>query len=243
MCPSATSQGQDIGINPAVLKWAREWRGRTIEEVASKLNKQPIVILGWEAGEGSPTVKQARNLADYYERPFLELFLDQPPELELPDLVPDYRMHAGETARQNDRDLQAIQQWAEARRADALDLFGELGAEVPQLPSTLFTTLGTDTEEAAARSRDTMVFSIQEQMDLTKSDAQALPTILRHHLERLGVLTLRRPDLKQFRARGISIALFPLPVILVQNEASTAQAFTLMHEFGHILLRESAITG
>lgn len=243
MTPSVTRQRRSIGINPEVLKWAREWRGRTTEDVAKKLGKQPADIEAWEQGKKSPTVRQARELAGYYDRPFLEFFLDLPPELTVPDLVPDYRMHAGQVPRQENRDLQAIQQWAESKRTDALDLFRELGIEIPRIPAALFATLEADPEELAVRSRDAMGFPIHEQMKLTRSDAFSMPVILRARLERLGVLTLRRPDLKDFRARGICIARFPLPVIVVQNEAATAQAFTLVHEFGHILLRESAITG
>ena len=72
-----------------------------IRAVAKKLGKQPADIEAWEQGKKSPTVRQARELAGYYDRPFLEFFLDLPPELTVPDLVPDYRMHAGQVPRQD----------------------------------------------------------------------------------------------------------------------------------------------
>lgn len=234
---------RDIGINPTVLRWAREWRGRTVEDAAKRIGKKPSDLSNWEAGEGSPTVNQARGLADYYERPFLELFLDAPPELDPSSLMPDYRMHAGAVPPDASRELQLLQEWAERKRLDALDLFDQLGTPVPEVPSGLFATVSGDPERAAIRCRGALRFSIDDQMGMTKSDARSLPAILRHRLEGIGVVTFRRPDLKRFRARGMSIAQFPLPVMVVQSEAPAAQAFTLLHELGHIILRESAISG
>lgn len=233
----------EIGINPAVLKWAREWRGKTIFEAASKVKKKPADIVNWEQNIGSPTVKQARALAQLYDRPFLELFLETPPQIAMPELVPDYRMHAGAKAEGSNRDLKFIQQWADTKRSEALDLYDELGIDPPELPAYLFTKLDDSPERVAALSREAMSFPIQEQFRLTKADARILPTILREKFESIGVLTLRRPDLKRFAAQGICLAHFPLPVIVVQNEAPAAQSFTLVHEFGHILLGQSGISG
>lgn len=243
MSSAVVDQRTDIGINPTVLKWAREWRGKTVEEAASKVKKKPSDIVNWEQNVGSPTISQARALAHLYNRPFLEFFLEAPPLIAVPELVPDYRMHAGAKPKGTDRDLQFIQQWADSKRTDALDLYVELGIAPSEIPNHLFTSLEASPERTAALSREAMTFPIHEQIRLTKADARLLPTILRRKLEELGVLTLRRPDLKRFNARGICIARLPLPVIVVQNEAPTAQAFTLIHEFAHILLGKSGITG
>jgi Zn-dependent peptidase ImmA (M78 family) len=243
MSTTTAIRASGIGINPSVLKWAREWRGRTVEAAAKRVKKTAGDIVNWESGRGSPTVNQARELAEFYERPFLEFFLDAPPAVPISELVPDYRMHAGAKPREDDRDLQFLQQWAETKRSEALGLCAALGVDPPVIPSELFVDISRDPETVAARSRQAMAFPIQDQIALTKADARSLPTILRQKLEDVGVLTLRRPELKRFEARGICIAELPLPVIVVQNEAATAQAFTLIHEFGHILLGQSGITG
>lgn len=237
-----TLEGTSPGLNPAVLRWAREWRGLSVDEVASKIRKAPDEIRSWEEGEASPTVNQARRLADLYSRPFLEFFFSEPPDLALPKLVPDYRMQRGSTD-PDDHGLRLIQQWAEARRLDALDLFAELGLDVPTIPATLFATLRDDPERVAERARAAIDFPIETQTAMPKRDAYALPAMLRDRIERLGVLVLRRADLKAHAARGMSLSLDPLPVIVVQNEVSTGQAFTLAHELGHLLLREGAVSG
>jgi len=232
-----------VSINPAILRWAREWRGRTVEDAADKVKKLPSDILAWEAGRSTPTYAQARVLAQFYERAFLEFFLDEPPLLAPLELVPDFRLHRGQTNPADDRELQLIQAWAEAARLDALDLCAQLGVEVPTIPQTLRFNTNADVESAAFEVRQSLKFTIQDQLAMTKADARTLPNILRERYEDFGILTLRRPDLKKLRARGICIAQTPLPVIVVQNEASTAQAFTLAHELGHILLGESGIIG
>jgi hypothetical protein len=122
-------------INPDVLKWAREWRGRTVEAAAKKVQKKPDELLNWEQGVGGPTVAQARTLAAFYERPFLELLLDAPPDVPEVDLVPDYRMRAGSRPDNSDRELQLIQQWADTARLDALGLCEELGMAPPNFPT------------------------------------------------------------------------------------------------------------
>jgi Zn-dependent peptidase ImmA (M78 family)/transcriptional regulator with XRE-family HTH domain len=232
-----------VGINPTILRWAREWRGRTVEDAAGKVKKSPSDILDWEAGRSTPTFAQARALAQFYERSFLEFFLDEPPQLAPLELVPDFRLHRGQSNPADDRELQLIQAWAQTTRLDALDLCAQLGVEVPEIPHTLRFNTNSDVESAALEVRDSLDFTIQDQLALTKADARTLPNILRERFEDFGVLTLRRPDLKKFWARGICIAQNPLPVIVVQNESATAQAFTLAHELGHILLGESGIIG
>lgn len=231
-------------INPDVLRWARAWRGRTLEEAADKLNKTPEEIEAWESGESSPTVRQARVLAAFYGRPFLELVLPHPPNVPEPTVIPDYRMSRGERPpASDDRDVKIIQQWAETQRINALDLYEELGERPPNIPPWLFTTVGSDPEQAAAAARKALSFSLAEQTGLKRGNDSLLPAILRKKCEAVGVLTLRRPELKEFGVRGICLARFPLPVIVFTGEAPSAQAFTITHELAHILTKESGITG
>ncbi len=188
-------------------------------------------------------MNQARELADFYGRPFLELVLPTTPIIPIPEIVPDFRRHARTKTDETSWELRDLQVWAEATRINALDLFDEIGELVPQFPDSLFSSTDTDAEDAAVKTRALIGFSIQDQFRLTRDEANALPSILREQLEILGVLALRSPELKALGIRGICLAEFPLPVVIFGNESSTAQAFTIVHEFAHIILRESGITG
>jgi transcriptional regulator with XRE-family HTH domain len=65
----------DVPFNTNVLRLARDWRQRTIEDTAKRVGTSPEHVRAWEAGDAVPTVRQARILADFYDRPFLEFFL------------------------------------------------------------------------------------------------------------------------------------------------------------------------
>ena len=231
-----------LPFNGDVLHWAREWRGKTLEEAAQKLRTKKDKISSWEKGESVPTARQARMLADFYERGFLEFFLPEPPELNESELVPDYRLDRNATPH-DDRELWHIQRWAETQHLNAIDLYDMLEESPPVIPPELKATLKTDPERIAKKVRQVANFPIQRQLDLTGNDRQSLPKLIRAAFESIGVLVLRGKGLSKHSVRDISIAKFPLPTIVFGNEAITAQPFTLAHELGHILLHQSGISG
>jgi transcriptional regulator with XRE-family HTH domain len=71
-----------VGIQPRLLKWARETANMTVAEVAAKFSKQPEEIETWEAGDGGPSYyAQLERLAyELYKRPLAVFFLPSPPE-------------------------------------------------------------------------------------------------------------------------------------------------------------------
>lgn len=232
-----------IPFNPIMFRWAREWRGISIEEAAKKVNKKPEDILAWENNEKKPTVKQARNLSDLYGRSFLEFFLPEPPVVYIPKAVPDFRMHRGIIGPEENRIALDIHRWAEAHRISALDLFTETDELLPELPKQIFSNIKTPPDTAANNARAALNFSFEEQTKLQKDELNKLPDILRRKFEAAGILTLRRSDLKNAKMRGMCIAEFPLPVIVFSKESPAAQAYTLAHEFAHVIIKESGITG
>ena len=69
------------GINPAMLRWARERAGYSVEEVARRMRVPDERVESWEAGQICPTWKQAENLAQrLYRRSTTLFFLNDPPE-------------------------------------------------------------------------------------------------------------------------------------------------------------------
>jgi Zn-dependent peptidase ImmA (M78 family) len=230
-------------LNPQMLKWAREWRGRSLEEAANRVGKNPEDIAEWETKPGGPTVRQARSLAEFYDRQFLEFFRASPPPVQEPRLVTDFRMHRDAPNPKETRELKIIQAWAEAQRENAIDLFSEIGEVPPSIPNALFCDASADPEEAAERARRVLKFPVSEQTGLPSSKRDQLPAIIRKKLEDTGILTLKHSGLADFHARGICIFATPLPVIIFGNESPAAQAFTLAHELGHVALKESGISG
>lgn len=228
-----------------MLRWAREWRGRSIEQAAKHLKKKPEDIASWESpdGKSSPTVRQARELADFYDRAFLEFFLPEPPEIPSPSDTVDYRLYTGDAPPEPSWELTDLRQWAESSRANAMDLFADLEEEIPEIPGDCFFTVAADPDIAAASIRTKMEFKVNDQTGLDSGNKLALTTLVRKKIEDFGVMVLRHSGLKALRVRGLCIANYPLPVIVYSNEAPAPQAFTIAHEFAHVLLRAGGISG
>jgi len=252
MTSEPTPKKQKPRLNPRMLRWARIWRGRTLEEAAACVKKAVADIERWETPiddmeawvRKGPTVKQARDLADLYERSFLEFFRTDPPMLTEPELVPDYRMQKGiETDASDTRELKQIQAWAEEKRTNALDLIDDLAEQPPRVPDELFVKLPVSSEDAAENARSVLKFPISDQFAIKSQDRYKFPNILRRVFEGRGILVLRRSDLTHYGARGMCIFATPMPIIVFGNEPPGAQAFTLAHELGHVALKQSAISG
>jgi Zn-dependent peptidase ImmA (M78 family) len=238
---------EPIPFNADILRWAREWRGRSVDEVAAKLKQPAEKIKDWENRDSgqSPTVVQARSLAEFYERPFLEFFRLSRPPIKEPQLVPDFRRprDAKKLNAEQERDLKSIQSWAEAQRENAIDLYGEIGEHPPTLPNEFYSVVGKDADASAEHARAVLNFDISEQTSLRANEQYTLPNIIRRKFEFSGILTFRRTDLKRLGIRGICVYAEPLPIVIFGEESPAAQAFTLAHELSHIVLKESGIIG
>jgi Zn-dependent peptidase ImmA (M78 family) len=239
----AVSSAKKLILNPEMLHWARQWRGIPLEQAAKAVKQSVERFREWETQRGpGPTIKQARKLAHLYDRSLLEFFRETKPEIPEPTLIPDFRIVKG-TEPLEERSLTIVQMWAESKRANAIALAEELEIELPIVPANIFARLSDDEEEVAERVRNILKFDLSEQTELDSKDQYKLPDIIRGKLEPAGILTIRRSDIRKFRVRGMCVVTFPLPIILFGRESPAAQAFTICHELGHVILRQSAISG
>ncbi|GGF60657.1 Zn-dependent peptidase ImmA, M78 family [Mameliella alba] len=240
-----SAAGTQLPYNPRVLEWARVRTGMAVDEVAKKINVATQKIIDWESGKSTPTTRQGRMLAASYDRHFLEFFSDSIPQPSEVVLVPDYRTFKGKQAPgpKETRSMIAVQEWAEEQRLNALAIIEELGDRPPVFSQNLRFNLDADIETAAEISREAMGLSIDDQLQLKKALRYTFPEILRDKIEGMGVLVLKQSGITKLGARGICLFAEPLPVIIYGNESPGAQAFTLAHEFGHVLLGSSGISG
>ena len=156
-------------------------------------------------------------------------------------MIPDFRVHRGVDIGAETRGLKDMQAWAEAKRANALDLFQELGETPPAFPEHLFATVETRVENSAASARNALDFTIEDQLTLSAQERSQLPNVLRRKLEQIGILALKNTGLRELGVRGICFVVFPLPTVVFGDEAPSAQAFTLLHELAHVILKQSGI--
>ncbi len=74
-----------VEVNPALLRWARDRAGLTVDDLLHRFPK----LSEWEAGTAKPTLRQLEAFASAVAVPFGYLFLPEPPQETLP--VPDFR--------------------------------------------------------------------------------------------------------------------------------------------------------
>lgn len=227
------------GINPKVLKWAREQVAYSVEQVAAALKKEVQVIEGWESGEGAPTYAQLERLAyRLYKRPIAVFFFPAPPE------EPDPKQSFRTLPESEIENLSADTRYA-IRQASAMQLaLKELNDGINPAERKVFRDTridpGTPVDAAVANLRKYLGVDIRQQMECRSSD-EALK-IWREAVEGAGIFVFKRP-FKQMEVSGLCLHDDEFPVIYLNNStARTRQIFTIFHEVAHVLLRTNGIT-
>ena len=82
------------GINPAIIKWARERSGYSLQDIAKFFKKDTETISNWESGSSAPTYAQLEKLADKFKRPIALFFFPEVPQE--PDLVKRLALRSSE---------------------------------------------------------------------------------------------------------------------------------------------------
>lgn len=227
------------GVNPEVLRWARERAGYSIAQIAEAFGKDSSEVSGWEEGASVPTYVQLEGLAyRFYKRPLALFFFPMPPretdpkeefrtlpDFEIANLLPDTR-HA---IREGRAMQEALRDLCNGENPSSRLVFNDLhmgaGEPIPQ---------------AAGRLRSYLEVSTQHQSEWPGS-AVALAR-WRDHVEAVGVFVFKR-SFKQKDVSGFCLIDPQFPIIYLNNStAKTRQIFTVFHELAHILVGSSGIT-
>ncbi len=108
-----TAMKRANNINPAMLVWARETAGYTLEEAAGKLrlsSSEKVTaedkLRALEAGDIKPTRQQLMKISDAYRRPLTAFYRNNPPPIG--GRGEDFRTLPGGVSRQEDGLLEAL---------------------------------------------------------------------------------------------------------------------------------------
>jgi Zn-dependent peptidase ImmA (M78 family) len=221
--------------NPALLTWARESASLTLDAVAKKVGVKVNRIVAWEAGQERPSIAQLRNFASATKRPLAVFYLAEPPRTF--DALHDFRAGAGEL-RASSPELAFEIRKAYDRREWALELMSDLQI----IPATFGVRLrlGENAETAAGKIRTALNVRTDVQSKW-RVDNEAFRE-WRGLLESAGILTFQATKLDLEEARGFSISLKALPVVVVNiKDAYRGRIFTLLHEVAHLALNDGGI--
>ena len=230
-----------VSVQPALLQWARARSGLAPDVVQLKFPK----LDAWESGEVQPTLKQLESFARATRTPLGMLFLQEPPDLELP--IPDFRTVGDQAVPTPSPDLLDTI-YAMQRRQDWLrEYLIESDAE----PLAFIGSIDTN-----ANPTDTAA-SIRATLKIGNDWAQATPTwsdalrALRAAIEEarifpvlngvVGNNTRRKLDPEEFR--GFVLIDEFAPLIFVNGaDAKAAQMFTLAHELAHLWIGAEGVS-
>jgi Zn-dependent peptidase ImmA (M78 family)/transcriptional regulator with XRE-family HTH domain len=223
-------------IKPALLVWARKSAGLDPAAVSAKLKVPLDKFKKWETGEARPSIAQLRKLAEVYKRPLAVFYLADPPEDF--QALRDFRRLPERLLGSESYELRLEVRKAQYRREAALDIYAALGEKPPEF-----------TARTSAKSRpDPLAQSVRERLGISLGTQFAWYTeydafnVWRRAIERLGVMIFQASKVDVEEMRGFSLALTPLPVIVLNiKDPVRARIFTLLHEFTHLMLREGGI--
>lgn len=207
-----------------------------MEIAAAKAVVSAEKLLEWEAGASQPTIRQAKNLAKAYRRPFALFFLPDVPY----DFTPlnDFRKKGSKPLSSSSifiiREIQQKQEWIK-------ELYKENGEE--PLP---FVGRFSIEHDPAVVARD-----ILTTLDINPLSYKPNSIILQwvRAAERKGIFVSRtgsihpRQKLDVEELQGFAIADPHAPFVFVNTtDWKSPQLFTLVHEIAHLWIEETSIS-
>jgi Zn-dependent peptidase ImmA (M78 family) len=226
----------EVPVNGKVLEWARAIRGLDLESAAELLEVPTEELRDYESGAKKPLVGFLRLISARYRINFTSLLMPEPLPIEKPPA--DHRARHGERPLSIDT-LVAIEEVKEH-----LEAFEDIASEAERIVPRL--NIGTaqiedDSETVAARERKRFGISVEEQWTWrTLAEARRQ---WRRRIEDRGVFTYMIP-MPPNELSGFSMLRDGLGAICVNDREPTegAKVFTLLHEYSHLLLRQTGIS-
>jgi Zn-dependent peptidase ImmA (M78 family) len=223
-----------LNANFEIIEWVIKSSGWEIDEILEKLEISKNTYEKWIKGLDKPTIKQLELIAWKTKRPLAIFFLDKvPQEKPTPN---DFRLNPKQEGKFDKKTIFAIRK---ARKLQSiLKDFGEntLGETIKELK------IGTDNspQETALNLREK--FGITEELQRKTKDSWKFFRFLREKLgeEKVFNFQLSMP-LEDARGFALSDEL-PRVVVVNSKDIIEARIFTLIHELGHVLLKDTEIS-
>ena len=230
-----------VPATPSLIRWASQRSGQDREKLEKKFKKLPE----WESGKLLPTAIQLQEFARRVHVPYSYMFLYNPPKEKLP--IADYRTKRSESVGKFSPNLLDVIYAAQIRQYWYQD-FAETET-LPKVDLIASAKISSSPTKMAREMHDLLNFDIAKNKPAAKNFNRL--RILIDLIEKQGILVMisgivdddksRKLNLDEFRGFTLSDPL--APVIFVNGQDCEAgQLFTLVHEFGHLLLGKSGIS-
>ncbi|WP_045760317.1 ImmA/IrrE family metallo-endopeptidase [Xanthomonas albilineans] len=228
-----------VGIQPAVMQWARESIGLTVEDVAERISKRPDDISNWESGTDAPTYVQLERLAyEVYKRPIAVFFLPKPPEEHRPQS--EFRTLPAFDLKNLASDTFLHIRKAHAYQIALAELFDGRNPAQRKLWEDCPLDLRDSPANAASAIRQELGITVEGQARWG-DDADALLQ-WRQAVERRGIFVFKN-SFMQKEISGFCLRDDEFPLIYLNNSTTkTRQIFSLLHELAHLLFNVNGLS-
>ncbi|WP_292537965.1 XRE family transcriptional regulator [Mesorhizobium sp.] len=229
------------GVQPALLKWARESAHLSLEEVAGRLKKAVEEIDAWESGANAPSYAQLEKLAyELYKRPLAIFFLPSPPAEPRPEA--EFRALPDTDLRRLSRETVFLIRRARAYQASLVELFDGRSPIAEPLWKRVDLDVSKPIAPQAAVVRASLGVPAPGANEWGGADGDEALKLWRKAIEAGGVFVFK-DTFKQREISGFCLEHPELPVVMINNSATkTRQIFSLLHEVAHVLIGWRAIS-
>ena len=225
------------GINPDILKWARERSGYTVKAIATALNKEVSIVKNWEAGERSLTYVQLETLADKYKRPIAIFFFPEPPEE--PNIAETLAFRSSDNEQLEPR-IHILLRQAYARQLSLMELNFGTNPSKKKIFRDLQARATDSVTTLAQKTRTYLDINVNTQANW--DNAREALANWRDYIEEVGIFIFKEA-FRDDSIDGFCLMHDEFPVIYLNNSRPPVrQIFSLFHELGHLLLGENDIT-
>ena len=225
---------EGLPITPAVVQWARERSGYSLEDAERHFKK----IAAWEAGEALPTYVQIEDMAERFKVPVAVFFFPKPPEV--PSLEKSFRTLTAEDFAAIPRRVRHFLRLGQAMQLNLAELNDGKNPSPRLITRDIQVTPGTSLDKIAADVRAYLGVSVDMQVGWKNID-EALDKWREVFATKAGIYVFK----DAFQAPnyfGFCLYDDEFPVIYVNNSsAKSRQIFTLFHELGHLLFHTSGV--
>ena len=223
-----------VNANPAMIKWAREDAGFSLDELPQSLKKAEK----WESGEEKPTWNDLRNLAKKYKRPSFFYFLKKPPVEE--NQFIEFR--SDEKIDEFSSSLRLEIRKAKFRRTAYIRIHEDQGINLNNFNK--YVVNEKNPLKLAKHIRNYLNIDIETQQEEICENNRKYDDL--NYWKELcfdfGILVFEMDQVPETEISGCSIYYDNCPIILLNGKNNyNHRIFTLIHELAHLTQGVSAI--
>ncbi|MDP3395699.1 MAG: ImmA/IrrE family metallo-endopeptidase [Methanoregula sp.] len=225
----------EVSIAPDVFRWLCGTSGWLAKDIAKRIEVPEEDVRSWYEGKTKPILPltKVERLSEAFKRPLAAFLLSKPPE-EI-KLLPDFRKLPGVHGDFSKETHLAIRKAWRLQNVRS-ELMENLGSDVRITIKNH--TIQDDPETVANNERVNLPVDLAQ---ISTSTPTKLFQIWRDWFEQKNIMVLQL-KMPVEDARGFSLTdIEPFVIVVNESDAPNAKIFTLFHEYGHILLNESAV--